>query len=55
MRVRGHAVLSDPPEARDRMNRITLQEKGHSAYVSDGALIVEWYDFGENAPYESPT
>jgi hypothetical protein len=35
------------------MNRVSLQEKGHSAYVRDGILTVEWYDFGEDAPYES--
>ena len=29
---------------------------GHSLYfAADGALVVEWYDFGENVPYESAT
>jgi hypothetical protein len=26
----------------------------HSAYArADGQLVVEWYDFGDDAPYES--
>ncbi len=35
------------------MSRVTLREKGHSAYIRDGVLTVEWYDFGDDAPYES--
>ena len=28
--------------------------RGHSAYFSqDGSLTIEWYDFGDDAPYES--
>jgi hypothetical protein len=25
----------------------------HAAYARRGELVVEWYDFGEDAPYES--
>ena len=35
------------------MNRVTLRENGHSAYVREDGLVIEWYDFGEDAPYES--
>jgi hypothetical protein len=35
------------------MNRLTLREKGHSACIREGILTVEWYDFGDDAPYES--
>ena len=35
------------------MDRVTLQQKGHSAYVRKDDLIIEWYDFGDDAPYES--
>ncbi|HEY1605642.1 MAG TPA: hypothetical protein VGF77_08575 [Allosphingosinicella sp.] len=35
------------------MDRVTLREKGHSAYIRKDGLVVEWYDFGEDAPYES--
>jgi hypothetical protein len=35
------------------MSQVTLREKGHSAYARGSELIVEWYDFGEDAPYES--
>ncbi|HEY5409388.1 MAG TPA: hypothetical protein VIJ94_01560 [Caulobacteraceae bacterium] len=37
--------------------RVRLREKGsgaHSIYGrEDGCLVVEWYDFGEEVPYES--
>jgi hypothetical protein len=36
-----------------RMDRVMLREKGHSAYLREGALVIEWYDFGDDAPYES--
>ena len=33
--------------------RVSLS-RGHSAYFGqDGSLTIEWYDFGEDAPYES--
>jgi hypothetical protein len=35
------------------MSQVTLRERGHSAYMRGGELVVEWYDFGEDAPYES--
>jgi predicted DNA-binding WGR domain protein len=34
--------------------RMPLRPGSHSAYVrADGRLVVEWYDFGDDAPYES--
>ena len=35
-------------------SRIRLALSGHTIEVCpDGRLIVEWYDFGDDAPYES--
>lgn len=25
----------------------------HQVYIRDGDLVVDWYDFGDHAPYES--
>ncbi len=37
----------------DEAVRVSLNP-GHSAYFNqDGSLTIEWYDFGEDAPYES--
>ena len=57
-------ILTGPEERKSRpahpalaMNasqHILSRGKGsHSAYARGGDLVVEWYDFGEHAPYES--
>ena len=37
--------------------KVSLRQKGPGAHFihdrEDGSLVVEWYDFGENVPYES--
>lgn len=35
---------------------VRLRTPGHTIRLSeDGSLVIEWYDFGESAPYESAT
>jgi hypothetical protein len=34
-------------------HRLAGELPGHTAYAEGGELVVEWYDFGEDAPYES--
>jgi hypothetical protein len=34
-------------------HRLAGELPGHMAYAKGGQLVVEWYDFGEGAPYES--
>jgi hypothetical protein len=37
-----------------RRIKLRLKSGSHTAYIrADGVLVVEWYDFGENSPYES--
>lgn len=34
-------------------NRMTAKPGSHTAYARGSDLVVEWYDFGDHAPYES--
>jgi hypothetical protein len=49
---------AESDRARSRGDWFPMPQRpgAHGAYVrANGALVVEWYDFGDHAPYESAT
>ncbi len=46
-------ALGAPADEMGERIRMAARPGSHVAYASGPNLVVEWYDFGEHAPYES--